>query len=217
MIIVGIPGQAAGLATGSTVVLGNIGTFNGFVGQSVTGYQQMLGVWQKWVNAHGGLNGHVVRVISENDNGDPSTALTIAKQMVEQDHILAFFDPFLLFDFDPITAYAASVNIPIVGGDGLNPAWSSTPIAFPATASLGAITNAGNEYAAKGGAKKIGVLYCVETPGHLRQVQRLDQGAGGPVRGIDRLRRQHVTHGCQLHRTVHQRPVRGRADVVGGR
>ncbi|HEY2166107.1 MAG TPA: ABC transporter substrate-binding protein [Jatrophihabitantaceae bacterium] len=157
-------GSASGPATGSTVVLGNIGTFNGFVGQSVVGYQQMLGVWEKWVNAHGGLNGHPVHVISENDNGDPSTALTIAKQMVEQDHILAFFDPFLLFDFAPITAYAASVNLPIVGGDGLNPAWGSTPIAFPATAPLAAIANAGNRFAANGGQKKVGVLYCVETP-----------------------------------------------------
>lgn len=157
-------GPADGPATGSTVVLGNIGTFNGFVGQSVVGYQQMLGVWEKRVNAHGGLNGHPVHVISQNDNGDPSTALTIGKRMVEQDHILAFFDPFLLFDFAPITSYAKSVNIPIVGGDGLNPAWGSTPIAFPATAPLAAIANAGNKYAAQGGAKKIGVLYCVETP-----------------------------------------------------
>jgi branched-chain amino acid transport system substrate-binding protein len=157
-------GTPSGPATGSPVVLGNIGTFNGFVGQSVVGYQQMLGVWQKWVNAHGGLNGHPVQVISQNDNGDPSVALTIAKKMVEQDHILAFFDPFLLFDFAPITSYAASVHIPIVGGDGLNPAWGSTAIAFPATAPLAAIAHAGNKFAAQGGAKKIGVLYCLETP-----------------------------------------------------
>ena len=157
-------GTGSGPATGSTIVLGNIGTYSGPVGAIVVGLKQMIGVWQKWVNNHGGLNGHPVNVIIEDDQADPTLALTEAKQMVQQYHITAFFNPFLLFDFSVISQYAASVNIPIIGGDGTDPRWETTPIAFPATAPSAGVAIAGNRYAVKAGYKKIGILYCTDSP-----------------------------------------------------
>lgn len=160
--------QAGGTAPGpqvankSLITLGNLGTYTGVIGESLKGLQEAIQVWSAWTNANGGLNGHPVKVIIGNDGGDPSTALTIAKRMVTQDKILAFFDPFLLFDFNEIISYATSVDIPIIGGDGTDPRWYTTPIAFPQTASVHDSVRAVNKVLIEDDKKKIGIVYCVE-------------------------------------------------------
>lgn len=150
------------VANKSLITLGNLGTYTGVIGESLKGLQEAIQVWAAWTNANGGLNGHPVKVIIGNDGGDPSTALTIAKRMVTQDKILAFFDPFLLFDFNEIVSYATSVNVPIIGGDGTDPRWYTTPIAFPQTASVHDSVRAVNKVLIEDDKKKIGIVYCVE-------------------------------------------------------
>lgn len=162
-----VPGQQAGasvpnVADKSLITLGNLGTYTGVIGESLKGLQEAIQVWAASTNAAGGLNGHPVKVIIGNDGGDPSTALTIAKRMVTQDKILAFFDPFLLFDFNEIISYATSVNVPLIGGDGTDPRWYSTPIAFPQTASIHDSVRAVNKVLIEEGKKKLGIIYCVE-------------------------------------------------------
>jgi branched-chain amino acid transport system substrate-binding protein len=101
-------------------------------------------------------------VISADDGGDPSTALTLVKKMVQENHILALLDPFLLLDFDSITKYAASVHVPIIGGDVFSRAWCSNGGVFPETAALAAEINASNKYLVQQKKTKLGVIACVE-------------------------------------------------------
>ena len=84
------PPAAAGPASGSPVVVGAIGTLSGpvgtIVGDIITGIQ----IWAQYVNAHGGVNGHVVKLVVGDDGGDPARFNSLAQQMVEQDHAVAF-------------------------------------------------------------------------------------------------------------------------------
>ena len=94
----------------------------------------------------------------------------------------------------------------------------STAIAFPCDGvARRLITNAGDEYAAKRWRDEDRRPLLRGDPGHLRQVQRLDQVAAEPWVAEPRLRRQHVADLGQLHRAVHQRAVGRSSDAVGGR
>src|SRR5207253_722033 len=84
------PTAAAGPATGSPVVVGAIGTLSGPVGTIVGDIVKGVQIWAQYINAHGGVNGHVVRLVVGDDGGDPARFNSLAQQMVEQGHAIAF-------------------------------------------------------------------------------------------------------------------------------
>ena len=89
-VSVGLVGaQAGSAATASTWVIGNIGTYSGGNSSNFIGGNLSLEAWADYTNAHGGINGHKVKVISDDDAGSPSTALNDVKQLVNNDHVLA--------------------------------------------------------------------------------------------------------------------------------
>ena len=45
------------------------------------------------INDSGGLNGHPVQVIVKDDQNDPAIALRVAKELVEQDKVVALLNP----------------------------------------------------------------------------------------------------------------------------
>jgi branched-chain amino acid transport system substrate-binding protein len=82
--------SASGPATGSEVAIGVVGTFSGPVGHYVGDIAKGVQIWGQWANAHGGLNGHRVKVIVANDGGTPASFNSLAQQLVEQQHVIAF-------------------------------------------------------------------------------------------------------------------------------
>ncbi len=48
------------------------------------------------VNSRGGLAGHPVKVVFDDDNGDPQRAIAIARRMVDRDGVLAFFATYMV-------------------------------------------------------------------------------------------------------------------------
>ena len=73
----------------STWVIGTLGSVSGPFGAADSGQRSAMVAWQKWTNAHGGINGHKVKVIEIDDKGDPATSLSAVKTLVEQDHAIA--------------------------------------------------------------------------------------------------------------------------------
>jgi branched-chain amino acid transport system substrate-binding protein len=67
-----------------------LGTFSGPVGHYVGDIAKGVQLWGQWANAHGGLNGHRVKVIVANDGGTPASFNSLAQQLVEQQHVIAF-------------------------------------------------------------------------------------------------------------------------------
>jgi branched-chain amino acid transport system substrate-binding protein len=161
-------------ATKSTIVLGNVGDYTGAYASATVPARQALMVWAKWTNAHGGLNGHPVKVISMDDAGDASQSLTDVKTLVEQDHVLAFVDNELPTTLAGDETYLAQQEIPTIGGDLSSPEWFSDPYLFPQGTSLLPSFTASLKEGAVHGLKKMGILYCAEDP----ECQELSQLLG---------------------------------------
>lgn len=109
-------GNSGSNGSKSTYVIGQIGTFSGTYGTSGIGGRYGLDAWAKYTNAHGGINGHKVKVISMDDKLDAATALTAAKTLVEQDHVLAIVGVQSVVE-DNITSYIDSGTVPVIGDD----------------------------------------------------------------------------------------------------
>lgn len=156
------PAAVSGPATKSPVNVGSIGPFSGVIGAIASAAPKTLSAWAAYKNANGGLNGHPVRVIVGDDQGDPGTALTLVKRMVESDKIVGLVGGFIIFGFPQIEQYMRSKNVPMLGGDGVDPGWYNTPIGFPIASHTPVQIERGLQTFVDDGATKVAMLYCLE-------------------------------------------------------
>jgi branched-chain amino acid transport system substrate-binding protein len=162
-------------AAGSTIALGNVGTYSGVIGAVFSGAQQTIGVWQAYVNAHGGLNGHPVHVYIEDDGSDPSTSVSEVEQEVTQDHVIAFVGNLMPLTANASVPYLQQQNIPVIGGDASSAVWWQSPMLFPQASSAVGTDEADFtiKAAAAKGQSKMALLYCVEDPTCSNNVQQI--------------------------------------------
>jgi branched-chain amino acid transport system substrate-binding protein len=120
-------------ATGAPIVIGSVGTYteNAAGGFTDPG-KPAIEAWASWVNAHGGINGHPVKLIVDDNQGDQAEAVSMVKQLVQQDHVVAFVsnqDGSLNAGY---ATYLEQQKIPVLGGSvfTLEP-WVSNPMFFP--------------------------------------------------------------------------------------
>jgi branched-chain amino acid transport system substrate-binding protein len=89
---------------------------------SITGDASSLGIperntaqmLEKQINAAGGINGHPLKVIIEDDRGEPAETLNVAKRLVERDNVLAIVGPSRTGNTLAIKSYMESVRTPLV-------------------------------------------------------------------------------------------------------
>ena len=89
---------------------------------SVTGDASSLGVPEKntaamlesAINAAGGVKGHPVRIVIEDDRGDPAEALNAAKRLVERDKVLAIVGPTRTGTTLAIKDYMTQAKVPLI-------------------------------------------------------------------------------------------------------
>jgi branched-chain amino acid transport system substrate-binding protein len=117
-------------ATGTPIVIGSVGSYTqgGFADPG----EPAIEAWASWVNAHGGINGHPVKLIVQDNKGDQAQAVSMVKQLVQQDHVVAFVsnqDGSLNAGY---ASYLDQQKIPVLGGSvfTLEP-WVSDPMFFP--------------------------------------------------------------------------------------
>ncbi|HXN63163.1 MAG TPA: ABC transporter substrate-binding protein [Acidimicrobiales bacterium] len=182
----GAAGGSSTAASHSTISLGNVGTYSGVIGAVFSGAQQTIGVWQAYVNAHGGLNGHPVHVYIEDDGGDPSTSESDVEQEVTQDHVIAFVGNLVPLTASASVSYLQQQDIPVIGGDASSATWWQSLVMFPQGGS-----DLGDDQAiftikgaAARGDTKMGVMYCVEDPTCSDGIQSLIQAGGGQAAGV---------------------------------
>jgi branched-chain amino acid transport system substrate-binding protein len=123
------PGSSA---TGTPIVIGSVGTYTEGTGGFTDPGQPAIEAWASWVNAHGGINGHPVKLIVEDNKGDQAQAVSMVKQLVQQDHVIAFVsnqDGSLNAGY---ASYLDQQKIPVLGGSvfTLDP-WVSDPMFYP--------------------------------------------------------------------------------------
>ncbi len=155
--LLAVPAAAPASAAPATYVIGNIGTYSGPVSGDYGSDRQVLNAWADYTNAHGGINGHHVKVISEDDQGNPSVGDQVAQELVNQDHVLAVID-----DNSNVSATGPilqQAGVPLIGSTSVPPA-ADDDLFFP----VGAGT-LGETYGEVAGAKivkakKVAFLYC---------------------------------------------------------
>ena len=161
----GAPSSSAtgSTATGTPIVIGSVGTYTQGTGGFTDPGQPAIEAWASWVNAHGGINGHPVKLIVEDNKGDQAQAVSLVKQLVEQDHVVAFVsnqDGSLNAGY---ASYLDQQKIPVLGGSvfTLDP-WVSDPMFYPEGLTAVQDMTSLAASAKQQGISKVGSLACSE-------------------------------------------------------
>ena len=155
------PASAAKL-TGAPIVIGSIGSYSGPEASSIGGGKATIQAWADYVDAHGGINGHPVKLYVIDDGSSPSAALQGVKQLIQQDHVIAIVGEESNVDVS-WASYAEQAGVPVVGGLSLNLPFSTNPDFFASGTSSFAMVY-GVLASAKSSGGKVALLYCAEAP-----------------------------------------------------
>jgi branched-chain amino acid transport system substrate-binding protein len=174
--------SAAGTpATGTPIPIGTVGSYTGPQAASLGQTGRVVTAWSQWVNAHGGINGHPVKLYNEDDASDPAKSLSIVQKFVEQDHVVAIVAE--NSDVDQAWAgYVQQQKIPVVGSAIFNIAYQTNPYFFSPGTTTVAASYATLAAAKKLGKSKFGLLYCAEAPACAQAVPLFQ--AMAPMAGL---------------------------------
>jgi branched-chain amino acid transport system substrate-binding protein len=173
---------ATASARGSAYPLGVICSCTGPEASSTSTSAPALEAWADWTNAHGGVNGHPVRLIVENDQTNPGVALAEVERLVSDDHVLAIFDN---SDVDfAFESYVAAHHVPVVGSYADSEAMFTNADFFPNGATINWEPVDAILAARLAGARKLAYLYCAEVAicaEGLAATRPVAQRAGIPI------------------------------------
>lgn len=161
--MVGLGGGTVAGASGSTSTPINIGVIcscTGPLASSIDVGPPALQAWADSVNAKGGINGHPVHIIVENDAFNPGTSITDVQTLIDKDHVVAIADG---SNVDAAWApYAQRAHVPVVGGSSSSQLFVTDPNFFTVGQTLDDYYVNYMLAAKKVGADNIGELYCAE-------------------------------------------------------
>jgi branched-chain amino acid transport system substrate-binding protein len=157
------PKAPASTVSGRPIVVGSICSCSGLLASSNGRGTDVIQAWAKWTNAHGGLNGHPVKVISADDGQNPAKGLAAAKSLVEQHKVMAIVGQMSLTT-EAWQKYVSSKGIPVVGGETVDTAFLTNPDFFISGSNLMMNLYGVVALAKEAGKKHVGVLYCAESP-----------------------------------------------------
>jgi branched-chain amino acid transport system substrate-binding protein len=167
-------------ATGSPIKLGNVSTVSGVLGELFSPVVPALQTFVKSQNACGGLNGHQIQLIVGDDQGDPSTAVSVAQRQIQNDHIVAFLGNIQVLTVDAMVDVVKKSGIPIIGGDLTNNTWFTQPLMFPQGSPPQAISYGYVQVATERYHKsKFASIYCLEVPQACSQIDKAFRELGG--------------------------------------
>jgi branched-chain amino acid transport system substrate-binding protein len=183
MIIMGVVvdlGAEAGATTPPTVPIGVICSCTGPEAASLSQTTPTIEAWATWVNHHGGLSGRHVKLVAKDDGYNPSTSLSDAEELIQQDHVVAIIDN---SDVDASwSSYAKQQGVAVIGG-GISLAGYTNPDFFPPSATFNYLTTAGAILSKRYGIKKQSDLYCSEVA--ICAQSEVQAKAAGAAFGID--------------------------------
>lgn len=161
----GTTSSSAAQLTGSTIKVGVIASLSGTGASNTTGLPQVVAAWEKWTNAHGGINGHPVDVIVDDDQSNPVTGLTAAKQLVQQDKVVALTALQGSYSETAFASYLQQVQVPVVGGASYDTAiWLTNPMFFNIFPAQATSLYGPELLAHQQGLHKSVAVVCAETP-----------------------------------------------------
>jgi branched-chain amino acid transport system substrate-binding protein len=154
--------SAACTGQGAPIALGQIGSFSGVLGAITGSARTTAAIWAQHVNASGGLACHPVTLYAVDDGADPSRGAAAAQDLIENKKIQAVVAMFAPLSMAALVPVFEKHQVPVVGGDAIDPSWFASPMLFPQGAGLDAMIDGGLRQTVSQGKTKLGLLYCVE-------------------------------------------------------
>jgi branched-chain amino acid transport system substrate-binding protein len=145
------------------IVLGQVGTFSGLMGQSIGGMKPGVQLWAQDVNARGGVQCHPIQLIQVDDQNDPQKAAASTEDLIVNKKVVAFVGGNSPISFPGIVRTLDKYKIPLIGGDGIDRTWQLNQYWFPQGGSpLAAFAGAVAHAKQALGFTKTFLLYCAE-------------------------------------------------------
>ncbi|ADP81145.1 ABC transporter substrate-binding protein [Pseudofrankia inefficax] len=144
-------------AGAAPIKIGAICTCSGFSSETA-----MVSTYKAWVaqtNAAGGINGHQLQLLVEDDAGNPGKSVTAAHTLVGK-HVLAIVD--MTNDDETWASYVAAAKIPVVGGGTSTTPMFTNPDFYPEGQTEQALFPSIVQSAKTAGATNLGLIYCAE-------------------------------------------------------
>src|ERR1700744_6450071 len=142
------------------IVIGGIGSLTGVASRATAAAKVLTQDWVSMTNASGGINGHPIQAIYLDDLNTPSTALTNAQQLVNQDHVKAILD---LSD-DQEATWAKVVDdakVPVIG-QAESPTFGTAPNFYSVGTTVEPLIWGELKAASLAKVTKVGAMYCAE-------------------------------------------------------
>lgn len=155
---------STGTAAGSPIKIGSVGTYSGYDAAASKATPDSLQAWAATTNAAGGINGHPVKVYVEDDGGVAAQALEAVKTLVEKDKVVAIVAQHESGLEQASASYLDAKKIPVIGGPGVGPVWTTDPNFFPISSTQPGVLNATVNGAKLQGASSFAYAYCAELP-----------------------------------------------------
>jgi branched-chain amino acid transport system substrate-binding protein len=148
--------------TGSPIKIGVLAGLSGALAPQYGGNGKIVQAWASKVNAAGGISGHPIKVISVDSKADAASYQAGARQLVENDKVVAIIsaDDYAEAAGGP---YLGKSGVPVVGSDGTNSTtWGALPNYYQVNTSY-PYSSSGEVIAAKAaGAKSVASIVCAE-------------------------------------------------------
>lgn len=166
---------------GRPIVIGNVGSTSGVIGDVASLELQGLRVWVKHVNDNGGINGRPIRLLTADDGTDAQRHQALVQQMVETNKVIALVGNGNTFTLTRATLdYLERKKVPLVGGDGVNVLSDQSPMSFPSHTAGSVLVPANYMATARAakfaGSKKAGLVTCVEVSNCNTAYNTFDEG-----------------------------------------
>jgi branched-chain amino acid transport system substrate-binding protein len=172
----GSSGSVASSSNGSPITVGLICSCSGAFGSSVVLQVDVYKAAVNYINSTGGVNGHKIKIIEEDDAANPATSTTDVNTLIS-DKVDAI-DDWSFLD----SAWASTIaksGIPVVGGNISDSTFNTFPDFYPQGQTLDSVTEATVLAAKQAGAKTLGIIYCSEAPTCLQSAGEDKAAAGG--------------------------------------
>ncbi|MFF4015900.1 ABC transporter substrate-binding protein [Streptomyces sp. NPDC001843] len=183
LLAAGCGGEAAGSSTQTSELKGKpvkvmVWNPEDTQGSAQPGVRLTAQAYEKWINAHGGIKGGPLKVLTCNEKNDPDEAEKCAQQAVA-DKVVAVVGSYSLAG-DRYMPILQKAGIPYLGGTGVSAAEFSNPLSFPVNGGTPAVFAAHGRQLVKEGCKKIsGVRYDLAAAAIVSQFLTLGATSAG--------------------------------------
>jgi branched-chain amino acid transport system substrate-binding protein len=178
--MVAVSAGPSGAATKAPINVGYICSCTSPQASSVVTNRSAYEAYVDWTNAHGGIDGHQIKLFLADDSANPATSSADVHTFVTQDHVQAIVS--LAGSPSSWDKYVDGLHIPVVGADGSPIDFYTDPNFFFPGQTDDSLPAAVAIAAKKAGSTNFGVMYCAESPSCQELVAPLE--AIGPKYGV---------------------------------